>query len=55
MFNTGIAKDLMSIVGATFSLTLVAYVITNAGNVGSLINSSTNGITTLIKAATLRN
>jgi hypothetical protein len=54
MFNTGIAKDLMAIVGATFSLTLVALVITKAGPVTQLIGSSVDGVSKLIKTATFQ-
>ena len=52
MFNTGLSKDIMAVVGATFSLTLVALVITKAGDVGKLIGSATDGLSKLIKVAT---
>lgn len=54
MFNTGIAKDLMAVVGATFSLTLVALIITKASDVNSLIGGSVDGLSKLIKTATFR-
>lgn len=54
MFDTGIGKSLMEIVGATFALTLVALVITRSGDVTKLIGEGSASLGGLIKTATFR-
>jgi hypothetical protein len=44
----------MEVVGATFTLSLVALIITKADQVGKLISDSSEGLNKLIKVATFR-
>jgi len=52
--GTGIGKNLMDVVGATFALTLVALVISRSGDVTKLIDSASQGLSKLITTATFR-